>query len=252
MSPYVSKPELVEPDEDVKLWRYMDLAKLLSMFENKGLFFTVSRIFREKYDYFEGAYPDHWLEFYFPEGVREEIQGMCDRFWVRYGINCWHINKHESDAMWKIYSSKGYGIAIQSTFERLKSSFKETDNEVFAGIVHYIDYDEEIVPFDRAIKAYFYKRKIFEHEKELRVAAAYDLEEPYIPSINGCHIKSDLNQLIENIYLSPTTPQWIKLLLEALLSKYKITAEVIQSEVIKKPKFRKEYHPKFFIIQTKS
>ena len=44
MSPYVSQSELTEPVENVKLWRYMDLAKLLSMFENKGLFFTVSRV----------------------------------------------------------------------------------------------------------------------------------------------------------------------------------------------------------------
>jgi len=238
MSPYVSQPELVEPVENVKLWRYMDLAKLLSMFENKGLFFTVSRIFREKYDYFEGAYPDHWLEFYFPEGAREGFQNLCDTFWAFHGINCWHINEYESDAMWKIYSSRGYGIAIQSTFERLKASFKETDTEVFAGIVHYIDYSKETVPYDKAIKAYFYKRKIFEHEKEFRVVAEYSLEEPYTPGINGCYIKSDLNQLIQNIYLSPTTSKWIKLLLESLLSKYEITAKVIQSEVIKKPKFR--------------
>jgi hypothetical protein len=106
MSPYVSEPDLDEPENDVKIWRYMDFTKLLSILENDGLFFTSARILREKFDFYEGAYPDHWLEFYFGPDAAYGFQSLCDRYWIFHILNCWHINDFESDAMWKIYSSR--------------------------------------------------------------------------------------------------------------------------------------------------
>ena len=39
-------------------------------------------------------------------------------------VNCWHMNNSESAAMWNSYSYRNSGIALQSTFQRLKDAVK--------------------------------------------------------------------------------------------------------------------------------
>jgi hypothetical protein len=52
------------------------------------------------------------------------------------------MNDHESDALWKLYLKGSQGIAIQSTAERVKSSFEKTGTHpVYMAVVEYIDYE---------------------------------------------------------------------------------------------------------------
>ena len=51
-------------------------------------------------------------------------------------INCWYQSEYESDAMWQLYSNNG--IAIQTTFGKLKNSFKNSNDNVLIGQVKYI------------------------------------------------------------------------------------------------------------------
>ena len=37
----------------------------------------------------------------------------------RFLVNSWHMNEYESAAMWDIYSTRDFGIAIRSTIKRL-------------------------------------------------------------------------------------------------------------------------------------
>ena len=38
-------------------------------------------------------------------------------------ISCWHENQYESAAMWQLYNPSNDGIAIQTTFGKLKLEF---------------------------------------------------------------------------------------------------------------------------------
>jgi hypothetical protein len=48
---------------------------------------------------------------------------IYDRFRKIVNISSWHINENESAAMWEICLQSNEGVAIQSTFKRLKDSF---------------------------------------------------------------------------------------------------------------------------------
>ena len=49
--------------------------------------------------------------------------GKINKHWPKYNaINCWHMNDHESAAMWKLYLKSNEGIAVQSTYETLRDS----------------------------------------------------------------------------------------------------------------------------------
>jgi hypothetical protein len=113
-------------DENVKIWRYLDFTKLVSLIDSRSLFFSRLDTFD---DPFEGSYtkinvvarsivpsgiPDEFKENYLK--MNEGRSGF-NRNWPKFNFaSCWHMNEHESAAMWKLYLKSDEGIAIQSTF----------------------------------------------------------------------------------------------------------------------------------------
>jgi hypothetical protein len=169
-------------------------------------------------------------------------------FWSMYNqdmktemaLNCWHMNDHESAAMWKLYLKSNDGIAIQSTYNRLSSCLDETEIPVFIGMVKYIDYEKEFIGLNNLLIPYVRKRKSFEHERELRCLiwqnerqqdAKFSLES------GGKKINVNLVELIENIYISPSSPAWLTTLLQDLIAKYNLNIPIINSRLSEKPLF---------------
>ena len=74
----------------------------------------------------------------------------------------------------------------------------------------------------------WYKRKSFEHEKEVRIVQVRD-DAP--PSCLGVSVPVDLDVLIENIYVSPLAQPWFEDLANDILAKYGINKKVILSQL---------------------
>jgi hypothetical protein len=124
---YEAHPEFTQPsNEQVKVWRYMDFTKFVSLLDSQQLYFT--RV--DKFDDpFEGSLPkiNVAARQHFPDGITPEVRealikvmantGEINQKWPRFhAINCWHMNEHESAAMWKLYLKSNEGISIQSTY----------------------------------------------------------------------------------------------------------------------------------------
>ena len=84
-------------------------------------------------------------------------------------ISCWHENPHQSAAMWKLYLKSDEGVAIRTTFGRIKSAFAKTKEGVWAAQVKYIDYEKDRFGNNDFIAMVTHKRKSFEHEPEVRL-----------------------------------------------------------------------------------
>ena len=54
-------------------------------------------------------------------------------------LNCWYLNEHESEAMWRLCCPDGYGIAVQTTVHHLEQAL-DNPPSVKVGKVRYIDY----------------------------------------------------------------------------------------------------------------
>jgi hypothetical protein len=117
------------------------------------------------------------------------------------------MNDYESAAMWSIYSRSGEGIAIQSTYGRLRDSFTTPDpkQDVTIGTVKYIDYEQDAVPESSLLYRCLHKRKSFAYEHELRVLA---LDYHLAPTVPGRYIDVTLATLIEAVYVSPKSTDW--------------------------------------------
>ena len=67
-------------------------------------------------------------------GLAQEIDLNTRRSMGKYiFVNSWHENDSESLAMWKLYDPTGYGIAVVSSFDRLRSSLAANEEIIYVG-----------------------------------------------------------------------------------------------------------------------
>ena len=256
------------PDFDSIIWRYMDFAQLISLLDKEALFFcrtdklgdpfegawsdptrNVLRVDDDKRVKVDGdrislcdmngnpvvqfnlssfgdnAHPDAktlvraWQEMM--------LRAKDDaRFTL---INCWHENDNESEAMWRLYASRGLGVAIKSSFGRLVKSFTSRLPDIIAR-VKYISYDT--MPIVHSAP-FLHKRVSFDHEREVRALITEHIESAFptearqrSPVLNrfsyrarnidysadvcdvGLYYGVDVRQLILKVVVSPYAPRW--------------------------------------------
>jgi len=250
---YKEHPVFEKPDdENIKIWRYLDFTKFVSLLDKKALFFPRAD---KLPDPFEGSYSKANIKLR-PEIYKEisahalsQIPNIFERFRKFVIINSWHMNEYESAAMWKLYLKTDEGVAIQSTFKQLTRSFDNyVERNVFIGKVKYIDYETDWLPEGNAFYPFLHKRKSFIHERELRAIIvrlpyrkkksgeeATNIDFNLEPFDTGAYIPVDLETLIEKIYVSPTAAKWFSDLVKSIVSRYDLNKEVIQSSLAEGP-----------------
>jgi hypothetical protein len=243
---------LLPTNKDIPIWRYMDLAKYLWMLDNRGLFFARAT---QLGDQFEGsstkmmvsmreyiranratdpalaAYKDlPEVAFKVGDATRAAVQS--------YFISCWHMNEHESAAMWKLYSGSNEAVCVRSTYRRLRLCLPKC---VFIGEVKYLNYETEGFSVTNAFNFIMHKRVSFAHERELR-AIFWEIDgtpeaQPYKARIEeaGLAISVDLPALIEQVYVSPTAAPWFAKIVDAMTIKCGFAFQVSQSSLAASP-----------------
>jgi hypothetical protein len=115
---------------------------------------------------------------------------------------------------------------------------------VYAATIAYIDYDSTEIPISNLFQPYLRKRKSYEHERELR-AVVYGKMIERLPaddprgeiSDGGAKIPVNLDSFINRIFVSPTSPNWFRSVVEGVTRKYGVAATVKQSNLLAKPLF---------------
>lgn len=242
------------PPEDAILWRYMDFTKFVSLLDERALFFARAD---QLGDPFEGATPTNNIKSRYAS-LKSELSEkeilMYEHLMVELRrftlISCWHESSHESEAMWKIYSSANSGIAIKTNFDSFVASFI-TDEQMHLGKVNYIDYDSEKIPDDDLLSPYLHKRKSFEHEREVRAIIQHIPPEaspaklpnflsgeiPTWPDLCdiGIYYDVDINMLIQEVVIDPYAPDWFLDLVSSVAKRYGLQAPITRSDIAAAP-----------------
>jgi len=236
-------PIFPQPENlDCKIWRYVDFTRFISMLEHKALYFCRDD---KLGDPFEGSVPvANW------EDRRLMLEHKGQKPFLHHDVaevrkaerklvfvSCWHMNQHESAAMWKLYAKTDEAIAIQSTYSRLLSC---TGERAHVGVVTYIDYETERIAKDYPPDVFMYKRRSFEHEQEVRAlivnkpkaGTRLSDEEAYEHEIWN---PVNLEQLVQTVYVAPSSPAWFKDLVEKVVSTYELNIPVAQSSLDRDP-----------------
>lgn len=216
----------------------MDLARFISLLASRSLYFACSIQFQDPY---EGLLPRSHTE-----ALSQPLQGMVSDFLLMktqleamgadterlnaalvaipervaaaeresascFGVSCWHESEYESDAMWKLYSVSGQGIAIESSVGRLKAAIGERKDLVVER-VRYADFEHDGIEKGHRHYHLSMKRKCFEHEKEVRAMI-------HLPEQGkGVAIPCDLDVLVSSVYVSPLVETYAKDAVVALCS----------------------------------
>jgi hypothetical protein len=151
-------------------------------------------------------------------------------------INSWHYNSTENYAMWKIYGKGTYGLAIQTNYQRLREAFQKTNKEIYIGKVRYYEDGCDLMPFDNELMPFLHKRNIYNYENEVRCCYVLDKKENNFnwdeqDTYDGVFVNVDLDTLIERIYISPYSPQWIRDIIAGVNDKFGIDKEILHSTV---------------------
>jgi hypothetical protein len=209
--------EVPEPEEDVKIWRYMDLFKFEDLLSTKSLFFSRIDNFG---DLFEGRSSD-------------KFHSIFEKYKKYTCANCWNQNDYESNLMWESYIKEDQekGIAIQSSISKLRNCFKDSECEQYIGTVIYDNSD--LKPENLSLKPFFRKKKEFESEKEIRVICQkMDLLNSNPFPKEGYRVNIDLTELIENIYTSPYSLPAFITQVETMVSEFNLEVPIKKSELL--------------------
>ena len=165
-------------DRNIRVWRYMDLPKLIDFLETAGLHFPRADTLGDPYEGFftRGDVADREKRYEAigiklpTDRARQMARSLTDYSREATYISCWHGGETESAAMWRLYGSAGGSVAIQTTYGKLADALPD---EAYMGMVRYISYGlENWIDQSFVISPFMYKRREFEHEKEVRALIA--------------------------------------------------------------------------------
>lgn len=246
------------PPGSASLWRYMDLAKFVSLLRDKSVYFARLDHLGDAWEGAKGArknkplWDDHYLRF-FQEAIRnpppgykcektdDEIKAEANRLLeeLELGgghelrttyVSCWHENESESEALWRLYCPpSSAGVAIRTTFGDLKLAFDE-DLSVTIGRVKYVDFRSQFAGVNDSI---FRKRNSLQHEREVRAV----IRERPESGLLGIGRPVDLSALVKGVIVSPFAPAWLESLVRDILMRYDIRIPIRSSELLSEPFF---------------
>ena len=239
---YKTHPKISTPPAETRLWRYMDVTKLVSLLGSDSLYFPRADLLGDPW---EGAVSNLTIKSRerFPvemHGGRADFNKAIIR---QTFISCWHQNEYESAAMWKLYLKSNEGVAISTTCDRLSLCFRDgTPNDIFIGAVEYLDYTSHAIRDENAFQPFFNKRCSFSCENEVRaiVSPLFQTPPPLSVSLNppnGMALAIDVNLLIEDVYAAPETPDWIRDALQSVLDRFNLNRNVRRSSLSESPVF---------------
>ncbi|MBV1778727.1 DUF2971 domain-containing protein [Paeniglutamicibacter sp. ABSL32-1] len=236
-----------QPEGQDVLWRYMDIARFISLLEDEAIFFARADQMADKW---EGSYGPANIEMR-PQMHGEHFEMMRDSASVRRAftlksmfMSCWHESPVESAAMWDLYQREGRGVAIQTNWESLTGSLSSS-RRIFGGRIKYADYHTEVIPEENAFDAYMHKRLSYAHEREVRLITLVatggldpDKGLPFMPSSPGSVVEPvsvDVRKLVRSVYVAPDSPPWITELIKKLAKRYGHDFEIRQSDLASDP-----------------
>ena len=221
-------------EDQTVLWRYMSLAKYLSLLETKSLWLARADTFEDKQ---EGKLPDRMLMYgeqaytNIPNdtGQVESVHKFQELLIKNAFISCWHQNLEENMVMWELYGRERTSVAIRSLavdlMENIHYQFLP-GNFLNIKPVKYVNSDEierEILYED----CFYHKRRHFSHENEVRISLdTYSVTHPNRETPSGYALPMNLEKVIQSVFVHPDSEDWFYNSVASVTEKYGLSCTV--------------------------
>lgn len=243
--PYKNHESLESPNDNEIVWRYFSKFKYFEeQISKKMLSFTRDKFFTDPNEgrftrkYEQNFSPEYHsttvsssicgptiVPMFSPGNEKQNINEYQDKIREMYIVNCWTLKNSESIHMWvrytglnekKITTNRYCGIAIQTTFARLKECFDEEVSDMFISKISYDDYENDDFMKKKGFFTHLpliHKMDVYHDESELRVFTV-DVSTPN----ERVDIKVDFRKLIEKIVITPSPEDDLQSKIQNLLT----------------------------------
>jgi hypothetical protein len=224
-------------DGEMILWRYMDIAKFVSMLEQNAIWLARADTFGDKY---EGRFPDEMREYienayeaYDDEDDDSPVNDASDfqDYLVKNTfISCWHHNLEENMVMWEIYGKETNAIAIQTTAKSIVNSIDTSFISGYSLKMKNVEYKNanEISGIPRYEDSFFRKRKHFSFEKEVRISLdTYNRSNPTKNTAYGHKLRVPvMSEMVHKVLIHPDSQDWFYDVVCSITTKYSLEVSV--------------------------
>ena len=221
--------------DDAILWRYMDIAKFISMLEQNAIWLARADTFGDKH---EGRFP-HEMREYIKKAYENfdkkddspinDVNDFQDFLIKNTFISCWHHNLEENMVMWEIYGKNKNAVAIQTTVEGIWNNVNTSDLSGYAMIFKDVIYKnaDEIKGLLLYEDCFFRKRKHFSFEKEVRISLdTYDRDKPTKNTPDGYKLPVCLNGMVDKVLVHPDSKAWFLDAVNSIADNYELHVPV--------------------------
>ncbi|MGJ0490725.1 hypothetical protein [Methylobacter sp.] len=222
-------------DNEMILWRYMDLAKFVSLLEKEAIWLARADTFGDKH---EGRFPDEMREYIekayenFGDDNKSPVKDASDfqdYLLKNTFISCWHHNLDENMVMWEIYGKDKNAVAIQTTVENLANNIDSSGLFGYSLMMKNVEYKnaDEITGVLLYEECFFRKRQHFSFEKEVRISLdTYSRLNPTKVTPYGYELSVFPNGMIQKVLIHPDSSNWFCDVVNSITSKYQLHAPV--------------------------
>jgi len=165
-------------------------------------------------------------------------------------VNSWCLDGSESMAMWQIYGSAGFGVALRSSVERYMRAarFEVDSSHCIFGKVAYHSVIEAAPDIQRQFRASvplpgpslrevvlplgLHKRSCYGYENEWRAVLYQDAR----PDIVGVHEKFALDELITAVYVGPRAEGFVVDAVSSVMEKFQLQKPLNRSLLLSSPR----------------
>ena len=113
-------PEDLKYDQDIKLWRYMNITSLFKILMNNEIPLINISKFSDKS---EGSILKQIL-YNLPHATELSVSYAMQRYYRTTFISSWHLAEYENASMWERYTHYSEGVAIKTNAKLLWDCIK--------------------------------------------------------------------------------------------------------------------------------
>ncbi|SEM72712.1 hypothetical protein [Nitrosomonas marina] len=227
------KPE--DLDGKAILWRYMDVAKFISMLEQNAIWLARADTVFDKH---EGRFPVEMQESInkayqdFDDNDNSPVKDANDfqEYLIKNTfISCWHHNLQENMVMWEIYGKDKNAVAIQTTVDGIASNVNPSVLCGHSLIFKDVTYNnaDEVSGVLKYEDCFFRKRRHFSFEQEVRISLdTYSRYKPAKRTPYGYKLPILLSGMIDKVVVHPDSLDWFFDVVTSVAKKYCLRAPV--------------------------